>query len=199
MVTIRGGFETSSVDPNQRTKPLKVRKTQNTATSPMILDPSAKDSTAAIANDPAAQSSQESPGLPEQQSNEHERENSGEPNDANGILDADVDADGEIINAETHVLEDSATHVSGQDAMKSWSTVNVTIPLGSTEPPPGPGIPRDISHSSKKRDLALSKSRHLSKAPRPAKLRKTNSAKDGSSVMHPKRFIHAPKAGETQC
>jgi hypothetical protein len=73
----------------------------------MILDPSAKGSTAAIANDSAAQSSRESPGLPEQQSDGHESENSGEPNDANRIPDADADADGETINAETYVVEDS--------------------------------------------------------------------------------------------
>jgi hypothetical protein len=67
--------------------------------------------------------------------NGHERANVGEPNDANGILDADVDADGETINAETHVVEDSAAGVSGQDTTNSWSAINVAevIPLGSTE------------------------------------------------------------------
>jgi hypothetical protein len=176
MVTTRRRLDTSLVDPNRR-KPRKFRKTQNTATSPIILGPSAKGSTAAIANDPAAQSSRESPGLPEQQSNGHERENSGKPNDANGILDADVDIDGETINAETRVVEDSVKNVSGQDTTNSWSAINVAkvIPLGSTEPPLRPGVPGDISHSSKKGGLALGQSRHLSKAQRPKKLWKTNS------------------------
>ena len=125
MVTIRGGFETSSVDPKQRTKPRKFRKTENTAISPMILDPSTKGSTAAIANDSAAQSSREPPGLPEPHSDGHEHANASEPDDANGILDADVDADGETINAETYVVGDSATNVSGHDATNSWSAINV--------------------------------------------------------------------------
>lgn len=67
--------------------------------------------------------------------NGHKRANVGEPNDANGILDADVDADSETINAETHGVEDSTTNVSGQDTTNSWSAINVAevIPLGSTE------------------------------------------------------------------
>jgi hypothetical protein len=188
MVTIRSrrGFDTSSVDPNKR-KPQKVRKTQNTATSPVILGS-------------AAQSSRESPGLPEQQSDGHERENSGEPNDANGILDADADADGETINAETHVVEDSVSNVSGQDTTNSWSEINVAevIPLGSTEPSLRPSAPGDISYSSEKQGLTPNDSPDLSKAQRPAKLRKTDSTKNGSSVTHAKRFTHAPKSGETQ-
>jgi hypothetical protein len=183
MVTIRSrrGFDTSSVDPNKR-KPRKVRKTQNTATSPVIFDGS------------AAQSSRESPGLPEQQSDGHDRENSGEPNDANGILDAGADADDETINAETHVVEDSVSNVSGQDATDRWSEINVAeiIPLGSTEPSLRPSVSADVSCSSEKQGLTPSDGPHLSRAQRPAKLRKTDSTKDGNSVMH------APKAGEIQ-
>jgi hypothetical protein len=203
MVTIRKGFrkgfDTSLVDPNRR-KPRKGRKTQNTATSPMTLDPSAKG-LVAIANDSVAQSSREPLGLPESHSDRHEHANKGEPNHLNGILEADVNADGETINAETYVVKDSATNVSGQDATNSFSAINVakTIPLGSTKPPLRLSVPKDISHSSKKGGLALlSESRHLSKARRRPKLQKTTSTKDGSSVMHPKRFVHTPKAGGTQ-
>ena len=174
MVTIRSKFDTSSVDPNQR-KPRKVGKTPNTATSPMILDPSANSSTAAIANDSAAQSSREPLGLPEPHSNGHEHANASEPGNANRILDTDVDADGETINEETHVAEDSATNVSGQDATNNFRAINVAeiIPLGSTEPPLRPSIPGDISRRSKKQGLTLGESPHLSNAQRPAKLQKT--------------------------
>ena len=141
----------------------------------MILDPSANGSTAAIANDSAAQSSREPLGLPEPHSNGHEHANASEPDNANRILDTDVDADGETINAETHVVEDSVTNVSGQDATNNFSAINVAkiIPLGSTEPPLRPSVPGDISCSSKKQGLTLGKSPHLSKAQRPAKLQKT--------------------------
>jgi hypothetical protein len=160
----------------------------------MILDPSANGSTAAIANDSAAQSSREPPGLQEPRSDGHEHTNASEPDDANQILDADVDADGETINEETHVVEDSATNVSGQDATNSWSAINVAeiIPLGSTEPSLKPSAPGDISCNPEKQGLTPHDSPHLSKAQPPAKLRKTDRTKDGSSVMH------APEAGETQ-
>jgi hypothetical protein len=195
----RKGFDTSLVDPNQR-KPRKSRKTQNTATSPMTLDPFAKGSVA-IANDSVAQSSQELLGLPESHFNRHEHANEGKLNHLNGILEADVDADSETINAKTYVVEDSVTNVSKQDATNSFSVINVakTIPLGSTKPSLRLSVPKDILHSSKKGGLALlSKSRHLSKAQRRPKLQKTTSTKDSSSVMHPKRFVHTPKAGRTQ-
>jgi hypothetical protein len=193
MVTTRGGSKPSA-DPIQRTKPRKFRKTDNTATSPMILDPSAQGSTAAIANDSTAQSSRELQGLPEPHSDGHEHANASDPNNSNEILDADVDADGKTINAETHGVEDSATNVSGQDATNRWSAINVAkiIPLGSTEPSLRPGVSADVSCSSKKQGLTPSDGPHLSKAQRPAKLWKTDSTKDGSSVMH------APKAGEIQ-
>jgi hypothetical protein len=148
----------------------------------MMLDPSAEGSTEAIADDSAAQSSREPLGLPELHSNGHEHANASKPGNANGILDADVDADGETINEETHVAEDSVINVSGQNTTNSWSAINVAevISLTSPEPSLGPSSPGDISQSSKQ-GLALGKSRHLSKAQRPTKLRKTNSTKDGSS------------------
>jgi hypothetical protein len=182
MVTTRGQLDTSSVDPNQGRKPRKVQKTQNTATSPMMLDSSAKGSMVAIANHSAAQSSRETPGLPEPQSDGHEHANPFEPGDANGILDTDVDADGETINAETHVAEDPVANVSGQITTDSWSAINVAKVISLSSPEPSlSSSPGDISHSSEKQGLALGKSQHLSKAQRPAKLRKTNSTKDGSS------------------
>jgi hypothetical protein len=76
----------------QQTKPRKYRKTDNTATSPIILDPSFKGSTAAIANDLVAQSSQEPPGLPELHSDRHEHTNASKPDNVNRILDAEVNA-----------------------------------------------------------------------------------------------------------
>jgi hypothetical protein len=107
MVTTRGGSKPSSTDPTQQTKPRKFRKTYNTVTSPMILKPSAKGFTAAIANDLAAQSSREPLGLLEPRSDGHEHANAFKPDNANGILDAEVDVDGKTINTETQVVEDS--------------------------------------------------------------------------------------------
>jgi hypothetical protein len=160
----------------------------------MILDLSAKGSTAAIANDSAAQSSQEPPGLLEPHSDRHEHTNVSKPDNVNRILNTDVDTDSETINTETHEIEDSATNVSRQDTTDRWSTINVAeiIPLGSTEPSLRPGVSADVSYSSEKQSLNPSDGPHLSKAQRPAKLWKTDSTKDGSSI------IHAPKAGETQ-
>jgi hypothetical protein len=208
MVTIRGGFETSSVDPTQQTKARKSRKTQNTATSPIILDPSAKGSaaiandSAAIANDSAAQSPREPSGLPEPHSDRHEHANASVPDDTNGILNADVDAGGKTINAETH--EDSATNVSGQDATNNFRAINVAeiIPLSSIEPPLRPSIPGDISRRSNKRGLTLGESPHLSNAQRPAKLRKTERhlvPKKSKSSLQPKRSARNHVTASSVC
>lgn len=162
----------------------------------MIVHLPPKGSTAAIANDSAAP---EPPGLPEPHSDGHEHANTSGPDNANGILDAEVDADGKTINAETHVVEESATNVSGQDATKTWGAINdaETIPPGSVEPSLGPIVPGDVSCSSVKQGLTPSGGPHLSKAQRPAKRQKTVGTKDGRSVMHAQSLIHTPEAGKT--
>jgi len=70
-------------------------------------------------NSLVAQSSLKSLGLLEQQSNRHECENLGKPNNANRILNASVNANSKTINAKTHVVKDSVSNVCKQDTTNS--------------------------------------------------------------------------------
>jgi hypothetical protein len=199
IVTTRRGSKPSSADLTQQTKLQRFPKTDNTAISPIIVDLSPKGSTAAIANDSAAQSSPEPPGLPEPHSDRHEHANISEPDNTNRILDTEVDADSKTINTETYIIEESATNVSRQDTTQTWSTINDTeaIPPGSAEPSLGSIVPGDVSCSSVKQGLTPSSSLYLSKAQLPANRQKTVGTKDGRSIIHAKSLKHTPEAGKT--
>ena len=199
MVTTRGGSKTPSADLMQQTKPQRFPKTDNTAIFPIIVDLSSKGSTAAIANDLAAQNSPELPGLPELYSDKHEHVNISEPNNANRILDAEVDTDSKTINTETHIVEESATNVSRQDTTETWSIINnaETILPVSAEPSFRPIVPGDVSCSFVKQGLTSNSSLYLSKVQQPAKHQKTVSTKDSRSVIHTQSLKHTPEAGKT--
>lgn len=146
MVTTRGGSKPPSADLIQQTKLQRFPKTDNTAIYPIIIDISPKGSTAAIANNSAAQNSLELLGLPELYFDRYKYTNISGPDNTNRILDTRVDTDSKTINIEIYIVEESVTNISRQNINKTWSTINNTeiISPGLAKPSFRPIVPGDI-------------------------------------------------------